>query len=256
MSALVVATWNIHGAVGLDRRCRPARIARVLSNLGADVVALQEVRSASGAFEHVCRAFGEPLGYQTIAGPTWSTPRAGFGNLVLLRRTPRAHGRLVLDVGAREPRAAIDVRLDLDGAPLRLIATHLGLSSAERREQVGRLRRQLAADATPTILLGDFNEPRRYGSLAALAPLLALAPSPATFPSLFPLLRLDRILVTPSLRASLQVPRDPLARIASDHLPLLARIERVPDRIGSVERSHAGWQGHEGGGRLPHGGAA
>ena len=38
-----VATYNIHGAVGLDRRRRPERIAEVLASLEADVIGLQEV---------------------------------------------------------------------------------------------------------------------------------------------------------------------------------------------------------------------
>jgi len=36
-------SWNIHGAVGTDRMCAPKRIARVLQEIDADVVALQEV---------------------------------------------------------------------------------------------------------------------------------------------------------------------------------------------------------------------
>ena len=77
----------------------------------------------------------------------------------------------------------------------------------------------------PTILLGDFNEPRRSGSLAGLRPHVEFGATPATFPSPCPLLRLDRIFVTPTLRATLRVQRDRRSRVASDHLPLLADVE-------------------------------
>ncbi|PYX77171.1 MAG: hypothetical protein DMG66_07525 [Acidobacteria bacterium] len=43
MSVLRVATYNIHKCCGLDRRVLPARIADVLLELDADVIALQEV---------------------------------------------------------------------------------------------------------------------------------------------------------------------------------------------------------------------
>src|SRR5438445_13875 len=42
MSVLRVATYNIHKCCGLDRRVLPARIADVLLELDADVIALQE----------------------------------------------------------------------------------------------------------------------------------------------------------------------------------------------------------------------
>ena len=42
-SALRVATWNIHGAIGGDGRYAPARIVDVLGEIGAVIVALQEV---------------------------------------------------------------------------------------------------------------------------------------------------------------------------------------------------------------------
>src|SRR5687768_18236238 len=43
VSSLRVTTYNIHKCRGLDRRVRPMRIAEVLKEIDADVVALQEV---------------------------------------------------------------------------------------------------------------------------------------------------------------------------------------------------------------------
>ena len=46
-----------------------------------------------------------------------------------------------------------------------------------------------------------------------------------SFPSRYPLLALDRILARPStLISSIEIHNTPLARVASDHLPIKARL--------------------------------
>ena len=40
---LRVATYNVHGCIGLDRRYDPERVAAVLRELNADIIGLQEV---------------------------------------------------------------------------------------------------------------------------------------------------------------------------------------------------------------------
>ena len=64
---LKVATWNIHGAVGTDRRYAPARIVDVLGEIGADIVALQEVASEQ---EHstFLRDLERATGFHVVAG--------------------------------------------------------------------------------------------------------------------------------------------------------------------------------------------
>jgi len=52
------------------------------------------------------------------------------------------------------------------------------------------------------------------------------APAPRTFPARWPLFSLDRIWISPRRRLlQVQVHASPLARIASDHLPLVAHID-------------------------------
>jgi len=43
-----VATYNTHKCRGIDGRIRPSRVADVLNELEADVIALQEVVSLKG----------------------------------------------------------------------------------------------------------------------------------------------------------------------------------------------------------------
>jgi len=225
MKPITVATWNIHGGVGLDGRRMPARIADVLAQMDADVIALQEFATPRDALDDFRTELESRLAMRACVGVTFRTQRREFGNAVLSRR-PILDSRCIdLSFGMREPRNAIEMTIDVGGAQLRVIATHLGLAAAERRAQVARLADRLAETSVPTILLGDFNEPKWHGTLAALAPHVEFVAPPATFPSWCPLFRLDRIFATPPLRASLRVQRDRRSRIASDHLPLLADID-------------------------------
>ena len=52
------ATYNVHKCRGLDRRVAPGRIAEVLQEVDADVVALQEVLSAPAAGGEASRRAG------------------------------------------------------------------------------------------------------------------------------------------------------------------------------------------------------
>jgi len=238
MKRLVVATWNIHGCVGIDRRRDPARIADALARMRADVVALQEFAAPRGGLDELRLRLESRLGMRAYSATTFRTERREFGNAVL-SRWPIVDARCVdLSFAAREPRNAIELVLDVEGATLRVIATHLGLGAAERRAQVARLATRLAETDVPTILLGDFNEPRRRGSLAGLQSCVELSATPATFPSWCPLLRLDRVFSTAPLRAILRVQRDRDSRLASDHLPLLADIG-FPEAVGEPTRTAA-----------------
>jgi endonuclease/exonuclease/phosphatase family metal-dependent hydrolase len=90
---------------------------------------------------------------------------------------------------------------------------------------------RVAADGVgrPTLLIGDLNEWRmgKRSSLTFLSPIFD--PSHATvasFPSRFPLFPLDRVLGNPHhLVTSVSVHDTPLARVASDHLPVKASID-------------------------------
>src|SRR6476620_7582266 len=199
--ALVVATWNIHGAVGADGRYAPARIVDVLCEIGADIVALQEVASAQ-AHENFLRDLEHATGYGIVAGLLRQRHGSDFGNAVLSRYPVASVRRLDLAVGAHEPRGALDVCIDVGSAvPLRVIATHLGLRPGERREQVRRIVAAVERDSPhPTLLMGDLNEWYLWGRpLRWLHSHFRETPAaPATFPARRPVFALDRIWVSPS----------------------------------------------------------
>lgn len=222
----VIASYNTHGGVGLDRRYAPQRIADVLAELGADIVALQELKAHDAGLDMLA-LLGDATGYHAIAGPTLRLADGHFGNGLLSRYPIVSTQRIALAVGQREPRGAIDAVIDCDGTHLRVIATHLGLARGERREQIARLLDAIrGGPALPTVLLGDLNEWMLRGrALHELHAHFDEAPACATFPSVLPVLALDRIWMAPAQRLRrVRAHRSRLARIASDHLPLLAEI--------------------------------
>lgn len=223
-----VATWNVHGWVGADNRQAPMRAVKVISELDADVIALQEATFSLEGGGHLDEDFFARLtGMEVVLGPTFFKQPFHFGN-VLLSRLPLSRIRKIdLSAHPYEPRGAIDASVDAGGVRLRVLSAHLGLRGLERRFQADLLVRALVAGhLNPSVLMGDFNEwSPRCPSLRKLYSLFPLARSPRSFPALLPLFSLDRILVAPAAALEkVKVHRSVDVMLASDHLPVTADI--------------------------------
>ena len=225
---LTLATYNIHAAIGTDRRFDPERIASVLREIRADVIGLQEVPLGGGGSTNVLEMLRDATGMIAVEGRT-RTNKLGrhYGNAVLSRYPLIATRTVDLSFGSREPRGALDADIDCNGHPLRVIATHLGLRPAERRDQIRRLLQVFDTDRMPMVLMGDVNEWFVWGRpLRWLVSHFEAVPAPATFPSFWPVFALDRIWISPRHRlVHVEVHNTELARKASDHLPLIAHID-------------------------------
>jgi endonuclease/exonuclease/phosphatase family metal-dependent hydrolase len=222
-----VASYNTHGGVGRDGHFVPKRIASVLKEIDADIIALQEVESRRTGFD-MLGYLQQETGFTAIAGPTLLRNGADYGNGLLTRFAVLSVKRIDLCVARCEPRGAIDVELECGGTPMRVLATHLGLRPGERREQIQRLLRALESDRPlPTMLMGDINEWFLWGRpLRWMHKHFQQTPSPATFPSRYPVFALDRVWVKPrALLRAIRVHCSPLSKIASDHLPLTAELD-------------------------------
>ena len=225
-----VATYNVHGCVGMDRRYAPNRIAAVLAAIRPDIVALQEVDSRRPHHEGLpqFKYFEQVTGLHAVAGPSVRDTHGEYGNLLLTRFPVTAARPLDLSVTGREPRSAVDVEMETPEGPLRVIALHVGLSKVERATQFHRLIEALGditRSGTRALLLGDFNEwaPRTGTRLTAITAQFPAVLSPRSFPAPAPLLPLDRIYVHPKPLMFRQIlPETPLARFSSDHLPVAA----------------------------------
>jgi len=230
------ASYNIHRTVGPDRRHDPQRVAQVIREVGAPVIGLQEVNwrpEQELGGESQAEFLAHLPGYEAIAGSNLIEHRGHYGNMLLTRYPVLAVRRHSILYRAREPRGVVDVSLDIAGQRLRVMVTHFGLSLRERRFQANRLVELIAQAAPePVLLLGDLND-WIWGS-PTIAPLLSACDptrAPASFPSVWPLFALDRI-VTWRVGAPLRVyaHRSATARWASDHLPVVAEIGITQDQ--------------------------
>lgn len=230
MTEIRIASYNIHGCVGLDKRHAPNRIAAVIRDMQAHIVGLQEVdtHSIEEASLDQLEYLAKKTRMDAVAGPTLARRVGHYGNALLTRFPIRAVRRLDLSVPGREPRGAIDVDLETPAGILRVLATHFGLKAYERREQLRVLLPLVREEPDrPCVVLGDFNEWSRRGEVIQVLD-DALEPSTPvpSFPSWWPILSLDRIWVRPrralrSCRAFVSLG----SRIASDHLPVVATLD-------------------------------
>ncbi|ABW68324.1 endonuclease/exonuclease/phosphatase family protein [Desulfosudis oleivorans] len=224
---LKLATYNIHGSVGTDGRFDPARTMAVINQLDADIIALQEVSTIRSDLREWVSGFQAETGMRVIPGMTMFRDAAHYGNVVLTRDAVEHVEHINLSFKQREPRGAICLTLSVDDRRICIVATHLGLRAAERRAQVKLLLKVLERrPADIFVLMGDLNEwIAGARSLRQARRFFDHIHTPSTFPARFPLLSLDRILVWPATCLHTIAPlKNPLTKIASDHLPLRAEI--------------------------------
>ncbi len=227
-----VASYNIHKGEGLDRRVDIERIAEVLREVDADLVGIQEV------FHPQAELLADRLGMGVAMGATRVRNNAPYGNAVLTRFSIRREVTFDLTRPAREPRGGMRLDLVIGSRLLHVFNVHFGLKVRERAEQVEALVREhiLRDDLLGSrVLVGDLNEwfPGPVGRTLRHA--LHGPRIRRTHPAPLPIFPLDRIYWDRDLHADgFHVHRSRLARVASDHLPVVARLQM------SAARSHRG----------------
>lgn len=236
-------TYNVHRCVGVDRKLDVARIAGVIAEHEPDIVCLQEldVGRARTGFVDQAQSIAHLLEMSFQFNAALRVEAEQYGDAILTARPERLvkSGSLptLRGVPGLEPRGAVWAAIELDGVTLNVINTHLGLVPREQRLQaaalVGPEWLGHPACTGPTLLTGDFNATsvtRPYQALAAKLSdcqrSLGLKPSVKTFPSSFPAIRIDHCFTSPEIRVTaVKAPFSPLARMASDHLPLIIDFE-------------------------------
>ena len=231
-SRLVIASYNIHGCVGTDGRHDTARTARVICEIHADILGLQELHAHGIGPEAVdeVQALTALSGFEAVTGTTLIGPRGAYGIALFSRLPIRAVRYIDLSVPAREPRCALDVDIAVDRGVMRVITTHLGLAPWERRIQVQRLTESIVQDPSRlTVILGDINEWFFLAhTLRKLGAHFGRSSTVRTWPSQWPIVALDRIWAhPPEALAAVWTHTSPTARQASDHLPLVGILKTV-----------------------------
>ena len=231
---LKFASYNIHKAVGLDRRRDPERILAILREIDADVVALQETDRRFGLREAVLprHAIAAHTPYQLVPLALMPDSMGWHGNALLVRKGIELVGAARIPLPTLEPRGAVCAELRVAGRLLRVAGMHLDLSGLHRRRQLGAVIAHLGQGASPApaVLMGDFNEwSARGGSLREFGRAWQVLAPGRSFPARRPLAQLDRIVVSRDwdlLAAG--VHHSPLSARGSDHLPVYARLG-LPD---------------------------
>lgn len=233
-----ILSYNVHSCVGTDRRLDPGRVADMIAQIAPDIIGLQELdvgRKRSGGIDQA-EAIASRLKMDFQFHPALSVEEERYGD-ALLTAFPMRLRRAGALASIGEPRGALWAEIDIHGMPVQVFNTHLGLL---RRDRLRQARELIGPDwighpdvkAKPTILIGDFNSIPASGAYKTLAARMHDVRQHAggfarpTFPSRFPLLRLDHIFVSGGPRIlTAEAISSPLAKRASDHLPLLATVE-------------------------------
>lgn len=224
---LRIATYNVHKCKGLDGRVSVKRIANVLRELNADVVALQEI------FGQQARVLAEELDLHSAFGENRQLAGDAYGNLVLSRHPLRSHCNYDVSVLGRERRGCLRTDVFVHTHPLHIFNVHLGTDFFERRQQAKHLIDEAVLRSRslegPRIVLGDFNEWTRGTVSQALSAefestdVRVYLGRARTYPAILPVMHLDHIYYDPQLRVEhASVHRSKTALIASDHVPLVA----------------------------------
>jgi endonuclease/exonuclease/phosphatase family metal-dependent hydrolase len=245
---LRLASYNIHRAIGVDRRFRPDRIARILAEHDPDIVLLQEVDEGVPRSREIdlARSLAEELSYPYFSvGHNVSLRKGWYGNATLSRYPIERERNIDLTVGRRKRRGCqhTSIRVEkVTGHPHRLevFNLHLGLSARERQRQAGTLARSKEIATldphVPCILGGDFNDWRSMlraffveglGFRCATDRPTKRGPRAIkTYPSFSPRGALDRIYFRGGLRLlSVHRCRHRDSKVASDHRPIIANFE-------------------------------
>jgi endonuclease/exonuclease/phosphatase family metal-dependent hydrolase len=230
-----VVTYNIHKCKGLDLRTSPMRIADVLRELDADIIALQEVVASNHGRreDDQARFLADELGLDLYLGENRLHRGGLYGNAVLTKLRVTDQRNFDISVPGREKRGCLHVDIQLpDLSKIHIYNLHLGTAFFERRKQVmrlmdhGILRREYPA---PRVMLGDFNEythgltSRLMKSHFRSKDVREQLPRRRTYPGVLPILHLDHIYYDHHLELSNAfVHRTRTSLVASDHLPLVA----------------------------------
>lgn len=217
-----IASYNIRKAVGLDWRRDPQRIIRVLADLDADVVALQEADKRLGARPAVLPedALFDHTGLRVLN--VTDGPSSGWhGNALLVREGWQVGATERLSLPGIEPRGALIADLEGPGTRLTLVGTHLGLRRGCRQLQLAHLLDELDARTGRAVIAGDFNEWSPRIGFDILEHAFDVISPGRSFHASRPIAPLDRFAVGRDLRVSgVGVLTEGEARRASDHLPV------------------------------------
>lgn len=238
-----VMTYNVHSCIGMDGQISPLRIAKVIERYHPDVVALQELDAELTRTDRIDQAhfIARTLEMSFHFHPSLQVEEGGYGNAVLSRSQVRLVKAGALPTEPLHPfferRGVVWAEVELEGSKIQVVTTHFGLDRQERNRQAESITGPEWLGhpefRTPAVLCGDFNALPGSSAYRRITRRLRDAQGElkglrrkGTWPVQLPFLRIDHLFITPDLKVrSIIIPRTPLTRLASDHLPLIVTLE-------------------------------
>ena len=230
MPEIKIATYNIRNCQGIDGKNDPSRIADLLKEIDADIIALQEVdkyRLRSNMVNQACK-LSKLLRMNYVYGPVNRYFLASAGNALLSKYPITAHINHVLPY-TRDPRCCLQVTLDVDNRPLNVFNVHLGLNYQLRMSNLKKtILPMITSLESPAVLVGDLNASEDDPEVKLISSCLHdtfaenTDPLDTTFPANEPNERLDYIFTNAGCTSKKYYI---FPSLASDHLPVIAEIE-------------------------------
>ncbi|WP_026843258.1 endonuclease/exonuclease/phosphatase family protein [Citrifermentans bremense] len=238
-----VMTYNVHSCIGTDRQLSPLRIAEVIDRCNPDIVALQELDAGLPRTEMIDQAhlIAMTLEMSFHFHSSIHLKEGGYGNAILSRSPVQLIKAGAVPTEPLHPsferRGALWAEVELHGVKIQVLATHFGLNRGERVRQAKAVTGPEWLGhpecLPPAVLCGDFNALFGSSVYRLLARHLHDVQRKVkgrlprgTWPAQLPFMRIDHLFVTHNLKVrSVSVPRTPLTRVASDHLPLVVTLE-------------------------------
>lgn len=233
-----VLTYNIYHGEDANGGSNLDAVAGIINSLKPDLVALQEVDKNTARAKNLdlTAELSERTGMKGIFGKAMDYDRGGYGEAVLSRYPIiETRNNSLPHTTKAEPRAALEIHVELPGgAKMAFVGTHLDhqRDQTNRMMQTKRIMELYENYDLPMILAGDLNATPGSDPINLLLEQWSDAardnPQP-TFPSTKPSRRIDYVMYKPNGRWKVLQVKVIDEKVASDHCPVFAVLELVPD---------------------------
>jgi len=233
-----VLTYNIYHGEDANGNSNLDAVAGIINSLKPDLVALQEVDNKTTRAKglDLTAELSQRTGMQGIFGKAMDYAGGGYGEAVLTRHPIiYTKNNLLPHTPKTEPRAALEIQIELPGGEkVVFVGTHLDhlRDQSNRMNQAGRINELYLDNNLPIILAGDLNAAPGSDPINLLSKQWSYAaqddPQP-TMPSVKPRRKIDYIMYKPKDRWKVIEVRVIDEKVASDHCPVFAVLELLPD---------------------------
>ncbi|WP_165452215.1 lamin tail domain-containing protein [Paenibacillus thalictri] len=246
-NAVRVLSYNMHHGVGEDGKLDLSRIADVIKQSDADIVALQEVDNhwsdrskyadqaqQLAGLTHMNVVFAADLELPPESGQT-AVRQYGLATLSKYPILASNHYELPLLTAGNEKRGLLETTIRVNNAEMNVYNTHTSLISEERLLQTQNIVEIAGAKPGPQIVMGDFNAGPDTAEMRPMASryreAFAGAANVYTYPVTNPTIKSDYIFYSPDMEV---MQSEVIVSKASDHLPPFAALRFKHDTTPSL----------------------